>query len=155
VAEGTLTRVKPQFVRSKSAEANCAEKAANGKNCSTEVQRYYYKCLGEKSSASRRFESFSRVWSRIKPRGPRSDMLPGNAMTSPPAKPSGGLPHALSATARYLILRRRFWAGYCRRADVDNAPGEPLGDCFVAFSRSDGKAQSEDQEKQVGKWFVV
>jgi CopZ-like zinc binding protein len=49
VAEGVLTRVKALFARSKSPEANCAIKAANGKCCSAEVQRYYYKCLGSKS----------------------------------------------------------------------------------------------------------
>ena len=44
VAEGGLTRVKALFAKSKSPEAACATKAVNGKCCSTEVQRYYYKC---------------------------------------------------------------------------------------------------------------
>jgi hypothetical protein len=50
VAEGVLTRVKGLFAKSKSPEADCAAKAVNGKCCSTEVQRYYYKCLGSKQS---------------------------------------------------------------------------------------------------------
>lgn len=50
VAEGVLTRVKALFAKSKSPEAACATKAANGKSCSAEVQRYYYKCKGGASS---------------------------------------------------------------------------------------------------------
>ena len=48
VAEGVLTRVKALFAKSKSPEANCVEQAPSGKCCSTEVQRYYYKCLENK-----------------------------------------------------------------------------------------------------------
>ena len=49
VREGTVTRTKAALERAKSAEARCAELAANGRPCVAYVQKYYMQCRGAKS----------------------------------------------------------------------------------------------------------
>jgi hypothetical protein len=44
--EQSTTRVKALLAKAKSADARCAEMAANGRSCVAEVQRYYIKRRG-------------------------------------------------------------------------------------------------------------
>jgi hypothetical protein len=48
VREGVVTRTKAVLEKAKSAEARCAETAANGHSCVAYVQKYYMQCRGSK-----------------------------------------------------------------------------------------------------------
>jgi hypothetical protein len=48
VREGVVARVKAIVEKAKSAEARCAQKAANGQSCIAYVQKYYMQCKGAK-----------------------------------------------------------------------------------------------------------
>jgi hypothetical protein len=47
VREGVVTRVRAIIEKAKSAEARCAQKAANGQPCVAYVQKYYMQCRSQ------------------------------------------------------------------------------------------------------------
>jgi len=44
---GSVVRVRAAIERAKSPEAHCSQRAANGRSCVAEIQRYYMKCRAD------------------------------------------------------------------------------------------------------------
>jgi hypothetical protein len=49
VADGVVTRTRAALERAKSADARCAELAANGQSCVAFVQKYFMQCRAGKN----------------------------------------------------------------------------------------------------------
>lgn len=53
IREGVVTRTRAIVERARTSEAQCALRAASGRSCVAEVQRYYLKCRGQQPLGER------------------------------------------------------------------------------------------------------